>query len=721
MGCLDRIGLPKSFMRSGDVPPLAIASSDEDASLSPHLFDQMANAVIHAELLYDDDGVPDDFIYIYVNPAFSRLTGLSSVEGRRLSETIPDVRTAGAPSLVLYDRVLRTGISESYENFVPSLDSWFSVQVFRVDDCHFLALFSEVTARKNTEKALERSQALLKEAQSIARIACWQLDMGSKEFAFTEGMRELFELSEDEIVDRHTCENRIHPDDRSHVDAAFETAVRTDLRLETRYRVLARDGSTRHFQVAGRIDRGDDGGLRLIGTTQDVTESVVQELALRESERRLTATIEASPVPLVLNDGRGRTLYLNAAFTRNFGYELSDIPTIHHWWTLAYPDPDYRQKVQQSWSAYLAEAQASGARIEPREIEIRAKDGSLRTVIAAATLVEAGPDGVHLTKLYDITDRKHLEERLRKQSAYLQNVIDGSPNALIMFDADGRLISLNRQFYDVHQIEPETRFTPEATTFDDIVHYFHARGDFPELSDEMIAAGYAGYRERRKRTNFEHKTIRGRVLEIDGIPLESGGTLLSYRDVTDRARLLDDARAAALHDPLTLLPNRRALEAHFNIMMAGRPASSALAALLMIDLDRFKALNDSFGHVYGDLLLAEVADRLKRCVRSSDLVARLGGDEFVVLLGGLADCHADARQAAERIAEDIRDALFAPYYLRPAGKEDGGARERIYACSASIGGWILPNDIRDLTSAIQVADKALYQSKSQGRNAVTIR
>jgi diguanylate cyclase (GGDEF)-like protein/PAS domain S-box-containing protein len=574
--------------------------------------------------------------------------------------------------------------------------------------------------RKNKQQMLKRTDTLLKDAQGIARIGFWQLDGDTLDFVCSEGMLELFELDENGSFDRYRYADRVHPDDRPLLDSAFSEAIKTASRLDVQHRVTRRDGSIRHFRVMGRVDRNDDGHWRIVGTTQDITEMVCQEIALRESERRLTATIEASPLPLALNDQQGRVIYLNAAFCRAFGYQLSEIPTFDHWWPLAHPDPDCRLRIQDDWHSRLIEATASGAPFRPMEIGIRAKDGAYRTVVATATPVEPAADGLLLVAFYDITDRKRLEEQLLHHGRYLQSVIDASPTALAMFDADRRLVGVNRRFYEIHQIGPEDEFSPGKDKFDDLARYLHARGDFPKLPADAFISQCIEHIDRRQHLRFERTTFQNRVMEFECIPLETGGTLISCMDITDRARKLDDAQIAALHDPLTLLPNRRALENRYDGMMTDQPARSTLAALLLIDLDRFKAINDRFGHIYGDLLLVEVADRLRACVANTKLIFRLGGDEFIVLISGSTTDKADARQTAERIAADICASLSAPYRLQPAAEEGIEYDECIYECSASVGGWVLPPTTVSLTIAIKKADEALYRAKSLGRNAIVI-
>ncbi len=141
------------------------------------------------------------------------------------------------------------------------------------------------------------------------------------------------------------------------------------------------------------------------------------EAALRQSEATFHGVIDASPVPLTLNDAAGNITYLNPAFTRIFGYDLRDIPTLEEWWPRAYPEAAYRERVAREWQARLVRARRENTPFEPQEVEIRCQNGSSRTVLAqAAALSMTSPalDGLHLVVLYDITERKQLEEQLRQ-------------------------------------------------------------------------------------------------------------------------------------------------------------------------------------------------------------------------------------------------------------------------------------------------------------------
>lgn len=173
----------------------------------------------------------------------------------------------------------------------------------------------------------------------------------------------------------------------------------------------------------------------------------------------------------------------------------------------------------------------------------------------------------------------------------------------------------------------------------------------------------------------------------------------------------------AFHDMLTLLPNRRLLYDRLSQSMAASKRSGRYCALMYLDLDNFKPVNDIHGHEAGDLLLIEVARRLKSCVRETDTASRLGGDEFVLILSELDTDRAESVSQAHAIAEKIRTALSHPYLLtiRHEGKTDAGIEHR---CTASIGMVLFINHQASQDAIMKLADKALYQAKASGRNRV---
>ena len=223
--------------------------------------------------------------------------------------------------------------------------------------------------------------------------------------------------------------------------------------------------------------------------------------------------------------------------------------------------------------------------------------------------------------------------------------------------------------------------------------------------------------------NFQvqHRCKDGRLIwgEVLSKPDRNAqGEIVGYhgitREITERKQLEEQVRQLAFHDPLTHLANRRLMLEHLDQAMSASKRSHHHGALLFLDLDNFKPLNDQHGHGVGDLLLIEVAERLKTCVREADTVARFGGDEFVVLLCELGTQPDEATAQATAVAEKIRNRLAEPYVLQatPSAPAIG------HQCTASIGVAVFHGRDESQGSVIDRADAAMYQAKEDGRNRI---
>ncbi|MEI7430527.1 MAG: diguanylate cyclase, partial [Betaproteobacteria bacterium] len=202
---------------------------------------------------------------------------------------------------------------------------------------------------------------------------------------------------------------------------------------------------------------------------------------------------------------------------------------------------------------------------------------------------------------------------------------------------------------------------------------------------------------------------------------DAKGKIVGYhricRNISERKSLEDQVRQLAFIDPLTKLPNRRLFNDRLSQTMVASKRSGCYGALMFIDLDNFKPLNDSQGHVVGDLLLAEVAARLRGCVREIDIVGRFGGDEFVVTLGTLSANESESRHQAGLIAEKIRMSLAVPYQLM-ISDEGVGHKSIEHRCTVSIGVVVFVGLEVSQDNLVVMADTAMYQAKDAGRDTI---
>lgn len=225
--------------------------------------------------------------------------------------------------------------------------------------------------------------------------------------------------------------------------------------------------------------------------------------------------------------------------------------------------------------------------------------------------------------------------------------------------------------------------------------------------------------------NLQHRDVTqtGEILweEVTGTPFyNENGDVIGLRgagmNITDRKALEDRVYQMAFYDTLTRLPNRRLLNERLSLSLAASKRSGCYNALMFIDLDNFKPINDTYGHVAGDLLLVESAERLKKCLREIDTVARFGGDEFVVILNNLSVDEAESIAQANNVAEKIRCNLSTPYLLTIIGDQSDTLIE--HQCTASIGVAMFTNHQEDQAEIMKRGDAAMYQAKDSGGDQI---
>lgn len=350
--------------------------------------------------------------------------------------------------------------------------------------------------------------------------------------------------------------------------------------------------------------------------------------------------------------------------------------------------------------ALVASRAEQARRFEAHRFERTTSSGSILLVEGYPIHVGSRTTGF-VTIYTDITERKHAEELLARQNNTLRTIIENFPGGISVFDTQLQLQAHNRNFRTLLDF-PDRLFEHDEVRFEDLIRFNARRGEYgPGDEEAQIAASMARARDFQPH-KLERQRPDGKWLEIRGMPLPDGGFVTIYIDTTERKHAEDRIRLMALHDPLTHLPNRLNFNEQVEQAIERGTAHGQHFALLFIDLDGFKKVNDSLGHDAGDALLVCVAAQLKAAVRETDVVARLGGDEFVVLLHDTA-----ATAIVTDIAADIVGRLAAPFHLNVGMAEIG----------ASVGVALYPEHGVCRESLLKKADEAMYAAKAAGRGA----
>jgi len=291
--------------------------------------------------------------------------------------------------------------------------------------------------------------------------------------------------------------------------------------------------------------------------------------------------------------------------------------------------------------------------------------------------------------------------------ATTDRALEAMENGFLLLDADHKLVSWNRRYLEIYPWL--NGHIAVGVSFKDMMGVA-ARHNMPEASDgeraQWVADRIALLAEGVH--SHERQFPDGRIIEITERSTPDGGVVIVYQDVTRLRRASAEIEQLAFYDPLTGLPNRRLLTDRLQQAVVSALRNGRRGALLFMDLDHFKTLNDTLGHDVGDLLLQQVAQRLKGCVREADTVARLGGDEFVVMLMDLSADSAEAARQTRLVGDNLLRALTQPYELN--GKQ--------FRSSCSLGAAMFGDTSLQASDLLKQADIAMYQVKGSGRNAL---
>ena len=548
---------------------------------------------------------------------------------------------------------------------------------------------TDITERRVTEEALRESEARLKEAQRIAHIGSWELDLATDRLSWSEEIFRIFEIDPLRFgASYEAFLGAVHPDDREAVDRAYSESVKNRTPYEITHRLRMPDGRTKYVHERCVHYYDEQGApLRSVGTVQDVSERVLAEQALRQSEARLRIIYDASPVIISVSRLEdGRFLEVNPAFLRTGGWTREEVIGRTSFDLGVWVDPRDRQKIVESVRTH--------GTVRDLEISFRMKSGEVRQLLCSLELIQLEQGDFLLLVAQDITERKQAQTQMQKLSHALEQTAD----VVQIADRNGAIEYVNATF------ERVTGYT-SAEAVGRKTNLLKSGRQSPGFYDNLWKTILAGnvfsdvFINRRKDGSlyYEEKTIT---------PLKDDDGRITHfvatgKDISERIQTQERLAYMAQHDPLTDLPNRALLLDRLKQSLAGARWRERRAAVLFVDLDRFKTINDTLGHEVGDRLLRQLAERFQRSVRDGDTVARFGGDEFVILLDDVA-----SEEDVSGVAQKVLQALAPPFQVD---------HQTLYV-TASIGVSLFPNDGEDASTLLKNADIAMYRAKELGKN-----
>lgn len=445
-------------------------------------------------------------------------------------------------------------------------------------------------------------------------------------------------------------------------------------------------------------------GLLLIIGTVVLRRSRKHNRALRRINIRLRqhqAMLDRLGEGVYCMDAQGYTQFINPAAVSLLGYSRDEIATKKSHALFHHSHEDGSPYPIEACPTFQTLVDGVSRQVEDWFVR---KDGTLFPVeLRANAIVDADRVQSVVVAFSDITERKALLNELRQQRVLLQSVIDATTDLIFFKDPDGFYLGANQAFQRlVGKQLPELQGKTDFELFNSVNARLLRAVDMQVLQQNKPTKNeeWASY-PNGDRVLLE--TLKTPVIDSDGLLL---GLVGVSRDITERKQAEEDAEQLAFYDPLTQLPNRRLLLDRIEHSLAESVRSGSYGALLMIDLDNFKPINDNEGHEAGDRVLCEVASRLIKSVRETDTVGRLGGDEFMVVLDFLGDRVEIAKAHAGQIATSILQQLQEPHLIN-------GSQ---YVATSSIGIALFVSRHESIKQLFKEADAAMYQAKAAGRN-----
>jgi len=561
---------------------------------------------------------------------------------------------------------------------------------------YLYSIVHDVTERRQAEQALLSSEEKYRNIFDFASVGIYQSTLDGRLVTANASLARMLGYdSVEELLQVQLAEDvYFYAEDRKKHLATEGTNADVQILWKKK------NGAPIWVQVNAHAVHDAKGQLMFEGFVYDITERKLAEQQLASSNAQRKAVLDAaSRVSIIATDAEGTITVFNSGAERMLGYSAAEvigrrsITELHR----AEELEEHANRLQSEFGERLSGFDILGHRadregLEEREWTYVKKDGGNITVLLSVTALRRD-DGwltgfLHVAN--DVTERKQAEETLRKQSAAMTASMDGIG-----------IVNDRLQFTVVNDALAKLYGYPDPQSMVGLpLNSLYEPPTYERFTNTILPIVYQRGRWRGEAPGLRHDGLTF-PQEISISAIEGGGLVCVVRDITERTYAEEQIKHLAYHDALTALPNRLLFKDRLTVAISHAQRERRKLAVLFLDLDRFKVINDSLGHNIGDQLLQAVSARVQSCVRESDTVARLGGDEFTVLLPQLPH-----GEDAALVAQKIIDAVRYPFHIE--GRE--------FFMTTSIGISLYPDDGIDAESLIKNADTAMYQAKEQGRD-----
>ncbi len=565
----------------------------------------------------------------------------------------------------------------------------------------FKGITRDITQRKIMEEILQKSEDYFREiTENSSDVIIITESNGNIKYC-SRSVERYLGYKPEELTGKNAF-NFIYADDLPRAANDYSKAIQTkDTAIPNEFRVVHKDGSVRLFEGLGKNLLDNPSVAGFIMNIRDVTERKHLEIqkeaaqkSLRESEEKYRTILEKMEEGLFELDLKGNITFVNDAECRKLGYSREELTGMNY---RQFQDENTAKKTRQIFSEVYKKEEP----IQLLDVEIIRKNGSKAFNEISVSLLKdkqgkaTGFRGISR----DVTVRRQMEEMIRQSEEKYRTIINEVDEWYFEIDLAGNVIFVN------DAIVRSVGYPPER-----LIGLNYKSFTSEERSGEVFKIFRQVYETREPIKNFPYEFVLpdGKItfFELSVFPkLDDQGKVVGFRgvghDVTERKRTEEQLNYIATHDLLTGLPNRMLLMDRLKMATAQAKRNAQKLALMMLDLDNFKNVNDSLGHMVGDKLLKEISLRLTGRLRQNDTICRLGGDEFIILLPAIERVE-DAVEVAKIILESFEQSFIC--------------NDHLINSSISIGIAIYPDDAQDIDVLMKNADMAMYYVKAHGRN-----